>query len=183
MLIYVEQQTIRKGDFQMTTQTKKLDIEFLYLDLNTCERCKATDTYLHDALAVLSGVFYTLGYSANITKVDIQTSEQAEQYHFFTSPTIRVNSVDIFGEIKENDCKDCGDLCGGSVDCRIFAYEGKDYEQPPTAMIVDGILRVLYGNATSEDKPYVMPDNLNNYFSKKNAIIPSSCGCSDSKCC
>lgn len=43
---------------------REIAIDFLYLDLNTCERCKATDTSLHDALAILSGVFYALGYSA-----------------------------------------------------------------------------------------------------------------------
>ncbi|MCL1917028.1 MAG: DUF2703 domain-containing protein [Peptococcaceae bacterium] len=34
--------------------TKKLNIDFLYLDLNTCERCMATDETLQKALGVLS---------------------------------------------------------------------------------------------------------------------------------
>lgn len=162
---------------------REIAIDFLYLDLNTCERCKATDTSLHDALAILSGVFYALGYSANVNKVNIQTREQAEQYRFLTSPTIRLNGVDICEEVAESDCADCGDLCGGSVDCRVFTYEGKSYEQPPTAMIVDGILRVLYGNSNSEDMPYVMPDNLKNYFSRRNAIMKKMSIYEPAMCC
>ena len=35
---------------------KQLAIDFLYLDLNTCERCMATDETLKQAIEVLSSV-------------------------------------------------------------------------------------------------------------------------------
>ena len=144
---------------------KTIDIDFLYLDLSTCERCQATDSSLKEALHTLSRVFDTLGYTIKVNKVNITSRELAEQYRFVSSPTIRVNGADICTELVENDCSDCGDLCGDSVDCRVFVYEGKEYEQPPAAMIVDGILRALYCNLAKSDAPYTLPDNLEKFFS------------------
>jgi hypothetical protein len=163
---------------------KTLDIDFLYLDLTTCERCQSTDSSLKEALNVLSGVFDTLGYAVNVNEVNITSRELAEQYRFVSSPTIRVNGVDICTEIVESDCADCGDLCGDNVDCRVFTYEGKEYEQPPDAMIVDGILRVLYGNVAKSDAPYTLPDNLAKFFTGvENANCSEGCGGGGSKCC
>ncbi len=48
-------------------------------------------------------------------------------------------------EGKESKCESCGDLCGDDVDCRIWLYQGKEYTSPPPAMIVDAILREVYG--------------------------------------
>ncbi|MCL2497135.1 MAG: arsenite methyltransferase [Symbiobacteriaceae bacterium] len=160
---------------------KNLNIDFLYLDLNTCERCRATDETLKQALGVLSGVLDTLGYTAKLNSVNISTKELAEQYHFESSPTIRVNGVDICSEFIENDCVDCGDIAGCSVDCRVFVYEGIGYEQPPVAMIVDGILKAI--NRTKEDRPYKLPDNLAKFFTGKNSCCDSSDCCGVGGCC
>lgn len=144
---------------------KNLNIDFLYLDLNTCERCVATGDTLNEALNILSPVFKSLNYEVKVNKVNITTRELAKQYRFVSSPTIRVNGIDICTELKESNCKACSDLGGCSVDCRVFVYDGVDYEQPPAAMIVDGILHVLHGHPKYEEKPYTLPDNLENYFS------------------
>lgn len=138
---------------------KEITVDFRYLDLNTCERCVCTDSALNEALDSLSGVFQTLDYSVKVNKQNITSRELAKQYRFISSPTILVNGVDICSEVKESDCADCGDLSGDNADCREFTYERKDYEQPPAAMIVEGILRVLYGNLASEEFSYVLPDN------------------------
>ena len=157
---------------------KKLDIDFLYLDLTTCERCQSTDSSLKEALSVLSGVFDILGYDIDVNEVNITSRELAEQYRFVSSPTIRVNGIDINTDVKESDCADCGSLCGDSVDCRVFTYEGKDYEQPPAAMIVDGILRALYGNMVKDETPYTLPDNLEKFFLGVEVTNCSDdCGC------
>jgi len=161
---------------------KSLNIDFLYLDLNTCERCMATDETLKEALKILSGVSAMLGYQVKLNSVNIATRELAEQYHFVSSPTIRVNDVDICTELKESDCADCGTLSGCSTDCRVFVYEGKDYEQPPTAMIIDGILHVLYGEKMqAEQKPYVLPENLKRFFAGKSSRCDSGCSCDDTQ--
>lgn len=175
-------------------QTKQLNIDFLYLDLDTCERCKATDGALNEALAAMAGVLDMLGFTVAVNKVNITTKALAEQYRFLSSPTLRVNGTDICSEVKESECADCGDLCGSSVDCRVFVYEGKEYEQPPAAMIADGILRILFGRVAVDNRPYALPDNLNTFFSGKVAdkysqfdTQPDSDGCccspADGKCC
>lgn len=158
---------------------KQLIIDFLYLDLNTCERCMATDETLKKALKVLSGVFDTLGLEAKINSVNITSRELAEEHRFISSPTIRVNGVDICSELVESDCADCGDLCGDSVDCRVFVYEGKNYEQPPVPMIVDGILKVIYGGQPQKEEAYTLPDNLERFFSGKSTCCDSDCCCAD----
>lgn len=158
---------------------KNLNIDFLYLDLSTCERCMATDETLKQALKTLSGVFDTLGFEAKINSVNIATKELAEEYRFISSPTIRVNGIDICSELVESDCTDCGDLCGDSVDCRVFVYEGKHYEQPPVPMIVDGILKAIYEEQPQGTEAYTLPDNLEKFFSGKGSCCETSCDCSD----
>lgn len=148
-----------------TASGKPLTVEFLYLDLTTCGRCRATDSSLKEALSTLSGVFDMLGFAVHVDEVEIASRDLAVRYRFVSSPTIRVNGVDIEQAVKESDCADCGSLSGCSTDCRVFTYDGNDYEQPPAAMIVDGILRVLFGGRTPDETPYVLPDNLDRFFS------------------
>jgi len=50
----------------------------------------------------------------------------------------------------------------------VFVYDGKNYEQPPAAMIVDGILRVLYGDTVKSANTYVLPENLKNIIKGEN---------------
>ncbi|MCL2478731.1 MAG: DUF2703 domain-containing protein, partial [Treponema sp.] len=60
-------------------ETKKtLNIDFLYLDLNTCERCIATDATLKEALGFLSCVFDTLGFEIKLNTVNITSKELAD---------------------------------------------------------------------------------------------------------
>lgn len=107
---------------------KKVTIDFLYLDLSTCERCMETETNLDDVVQELS------------------------------------------------------------VPCRTFDHEGVTYNDPPKAMIMNGILAVLYGNSPVENlfvgtsKEYVMPENIKDFYEgiEKNS---SSCGCGGGSCC
>ena len=159
------------GCSAVSTQ-KEITIDFLFLDLSICERCIATGDTLDEALRVLAPIFETLNYSVTVNKVNITTEELAEQHRFISSPTIRVNGIDICNEVVENECESCGDLAGCSVDCRVFVYEGKEYTQPPAAAIADGILRVLYGNMTKpENVDYVLPENLKNYFIGRETVM------------
>ena len=148
---------------------KTIVVDFLYLDLKTCERCVATDDNLDCAIAVLSDALRMMGYTVKRNKIEIKTRELAEEYRFLSSPTIRVNGIDICGEIKENWCKDCVTLSknGTDVDCRVFTYGGKDYDQPPVPMIIDGILKALYGDQPVIEKEYKLPDNLDRFFKGK----------------
>lgn len=150
------------------SRNKNISVDFLYLDLNTCERCKASCSAIDQAVNELSEILSTLGYTITVNKIKITSLQKAKQYKFLSSPTIRVNGIDICGSVRENDCKDCGDLCGSNVDCRVFVYNGIQYDQPPKAMIIDGILKAIYAqNKTCPPTRYKIPKNLVEFFIKK----------------
>jgi len=144
---------------------KRIAVDFLYLDLNTCSRCKATDTAVKEAAAECSGVLRTLGYAVTVNSVNITSAEMAEEYRFRSSPTIRVNGRDICPAVEENNCADCGDICGSDTDCRMFVWKGKKYNQPPKAMVTDAILRAVYRpRRAPEQEEYRLPENLKKFF-------------------
>jgi hypothetical protein len=60
-----------------------------------------------------------------------------------------------------------GDICGDDVECRVWVYEGIEYQEPPKAMIVNAILQNVFGGEkveTKEKKKYMMPKNLESFF-------------------
>ena len=151
-------------------------VEYLYLDLNTCERCIGTDQELVGVLDVLTPALRLAGYDVQYRKVEMSTAELARQYHFLSSPTIRVNGLDIGGPVKENDCGCCSEISGTDVDCRVWEAEGETYEVPPREMLADEILRAVFGIA---DSPcgcgeYEMPENLETFYVGKGR---SACDC------
>lgn len=159
---------------------KELQIEYLYLDLTTCDRCLGTDAVLDEVVAVLKPALELAGYTVVYKKCEMTTAKIAEQYKFLSSPTIRVNGADIFGEVKESDCGCCGDIAGVAVDCRVFEYEGKTYEVPTKEMLADLILKNLHATSTSCGGAYELPENLKRFYEGKERRTAScSCGC----CC
>ena len=146
---------------------KEIIIEFLYLDLSVCERCQNTDSSLDQAVEEVSTVLKSAGYEIEVYKINITSEELAVKYRFVSSPTIRVNGRDIAIELKESCCEECGDLCGDNVECRVWIYEGEEYNEPPKAMIVNAILKAVYGGGSSAAETpgeYVLPDNLKTFF-------------------
>ena len=125
-------------------------IEFLYLDLSTCQRCRGTDEVLSQALELSSPALEAMGLAAEIRKVHVQSEDQAIEEDFVASPTIRVNGVDIHPEILLNSCKDCGDLCGCAegVDCRVWRYRGEEFTEPPVSLVVEAIMAAAVGRRT-----------------------------------
>jgi len=149
------------------SQPKKLiSIDFLYLDTTICGRCQGTEKALDDAVSSVAVVLGAAGYEVKVNKVNIVTRELAVQHKFISSPTIRVNGHDIAIELKESLCEDCGDLCGDNVDCRVWVYNGVEYTVPPKELIVDAILKEVYGGNQGEPAPetYQLPENLETYF-------------------
>lgn len=163
-----------------TVDKKRIDIDLLYLDLSICTRCQGTDTSLENALEDVSKVLETTGVEVVVNKVHVLTEELAMKYHFVSSPTIRVNGMDIQIEGKESLCESCGELCGDDVDCRVWLYQGKEYTVPPKAMITDAILKAVYGSNDNRDeqKEYTVPENLKKFYEtmrKKNGETINKC--------
>ena len=159
---------------------KIIIIEYLSLDLNTCERCVQTDKVLDGVLDELRHAFKIAGYSLEYHKVLIETAEMAAAYKFISSPTIRVNGRDICKPADDNICNCCGDIAGTQLDCPVFSYNGKKYEVPPAEMIAEAIIQwaLVPQLPTFCSDGYVLPDNLKKFFESKNTKCgKSACSC------
>ena len=151
-----------------TVNKRQITIDFLYLDLSVCTRCQGTDTVLDEALAEVSKVLQATGAEVILSKINVNSEELAVAYKFISSPTIRVNGHDIQMEVKESLCESCGDLCGDEVDCRVWVYQGKEYTVPPKGMIIEAILKEVYGENRGHndtEQQYIVPENLRRFYS------------------
>lgn len=145
---------------------RELIIDFLYLDVTVCERCQGTDMSLDEAISDVANVLEAAGIDVKINKINVLSEELAIKHRFLTSPTIRINGKDIQMDYKESLCESCGDLCGDEVDCRVWIYQGKEYTKPPKAMIIEAILKEVYGGSTEKrkQKEYEIPENLKKFY-------------------
>lgn len=148
-------------------EKKKLLVEYLYLDLKSCERCMGTDEVLEQVLAVLRPALELAGYETDYRKIEMATPELAVQYRFESSPTIRVNGRDIFGTVIESGCSCCGKIAGGDVDCRVFEHNGRLYEIPTKAMLTDAIIGAIHSTPQPEAPNYTLPENLKRFYRGK----------------
>ena len=145
---------------------RELIIDFLYLDVTVCERCQDTDMSLDEAISDVANVLEAAGIDVKINKINVLSEELAIKHRFLTSPTIRINGKDIQMDYEESLCESCGDLCGDEVDCRVWIYQGKEYTKPPKAMIIEAILKEVYGGSSErqEQKEYEIPENLKKFY-------------------
>ena len=152
-------------------EKKKILIDFLYLDLSVCERCQGAEKNLDEAIDEVSGVLKAAGFEITVNKINVTSKELAEKHQFISSPTIRINGKDIELEVRESACRDCGDLCGEDVDCRVWVYDGIEYTEPPKALIVNAILKEVYGDQKTgpvKKEEYRLPNNLQVFFNGLN---------------
>ena len=137
------------GEVPKQAGKRKVVIDFLYLDLSVCKWCQGTDKSLEEALNDISNVLQASGIEVVVNKINVTSEELAIKHRFISSPTIRVNGRDIQMEVREKLCDSCGDLCGDSVDCRVWVYNGEEYTIPPKALIIEGILKAVHGVETA----------------------------------
>ncbi|HET6466334.1 MAG TPA: DUF2703 domain-containing protein [Nitrospiria bacterium] len=161
---------------------RKIEIDFLCVDLTACTRCIGTDANLEEALSEVSRILEAAGAEVSVRKTLVESEEQAKALGFFSSPTIRINGKDIALEFRESRCESC-EACAGNVpvNCRVWVFQGQEYTEAPKAMIMDAILREIYGGTPSKKPParprkrLDVPENLRRFFSGKAAIKQSSC--------
>ena len=153
------------------TEKRRLDIDFLYLDLSVCERCQDTGSTLDEAIEEIAQLLDATGVDVALNKIHVTSEEQAVALGFLVSPTIRVNGRDIQMIVRESLCDSCGTLCEceGGVSCREWEYQGQWYTAPPKGLIIEAILKEVYGGAgEGREKPLKgqeAPDNLKRFFS------------------
>ena len=159
--------------------TEQLGIDFLYLDLETCTRCRGTNANLEAALVEVERVLDAAGVEVSMRKTLVASEEQARMLGFISSPTIQVNGLDIALELRESSCAECGEACAcdGTIDCRVWVWQGQEHTEAPTAMIVDAIMREVYGGATQATAPSpvgAVPENLARFFAGKERLATAS---------
>lgn len=162
---------------------KRILVEYLYLDLHTCDRCIGTDNVLDEVMLTITPALQMAGYEVEYNKIEVETEKLAQRYQFLSSPTIRVNGQDICQSVAENRCGCCSDISGTDVACRIFEHNGKTYEIPPKEMLAEVILQAVFGHAEAGCScgKYELPENLKDFFEgKKNK---SECSCGRNCCC
>jgi Domain of unknown function (DUF2703) len=166
-----------------TTPTRTLEIEFLFLDLDTCTRCRATDATLLAAIERTRPALEAAGVAVTITKTLVASEAQAQALGFVSSPTIRINGVDIAGELVESACDSCSETCAcnGGVDCRDWLWRGERSHEPPLGLIVEAIMGHAGGPdpaspPMSAPSSATVPANLRQYFA---AAGPASGCCGD----
>jgi Fe-S-cluster-containing hydrogenase component 2 len=158
---------------------KKVLVEYLYLDLHSCDRCIGTDRVLDEVMLTLTPALRLAGYEVAYQKNEMATAETARRYRFLSSPTIRINGRDIGGPVEENGCGCCSGLAGTDVDCRVFSYCGESYEVPPKEMLAEAVLRAVFSPADDENPggEYALPENLAAFYEGKRKLAGCSCGC------
>jgi Domain of unknown function (DUF2703) len=170
--------------------TRELLIEFLFLDLDTCTRCRATDATLLEAIERTRPALEAAGVAVSVTKTLVADQDQAQQLGFVSSPTIRINGVDIAGELVESACDTCSEACAcdGGVDCRDWIYQGERSIEPPLGLIVEAIMRQAVGAGPggpdpAQPEPGATPGNLRRYFAAAAATVADLAAAEASGCC
>ncbi len=156
-----------------TAERKKeqVTIDFLYLDLRECDRCKGTNEQLESALPMITQVLEASGLEVVVHKTHVQSEQQAAALGFAVSPTIRVNNRDIQFNWRETPCAPCSKGCASKVSCREWEYEGQWHEIPPKELMIRSILREVYGQAgraaPEAQATTEVSDNLKRFFAKQ----------------
>lgn len=160
---------------------QKVPVDFLYLDVSCCDRCQGADKRVEAAVNRCKDVLDACGYELVFNPVHVDSPELAIRYRFESSPTIRVNGIDICPSVEENDCECCSDMSDALVTCRIFPFNGTYYEVPPTDMVVQEIMKVVFGDkapraaagdsdaaglsdSPADSEPFELPQNLIRFY-------------------
>ncbi|MGH3340633.1 MAG: DUF2703 domain-containing protein [Propionibacteriaceae bacterium] len=178
----------------MNTLVKQISVDFLYLDLETCTRCRATDATLREAIELTNPALAAVGATVEVTKTHVADADQARQVGFISSPTIRVDGQDIAGELVESPCDSCSDgcACGGGIDCGDWVYRGQRSTEPPVGLIVGALMRAAAGpggrgtDPADQPAPDDLPENLRRYFIPAEQLEQSGRCCDDTTldtCC
>ncbi len=165
---------------------KTVVVDFLFLDLTVCDRCQGADERVYQAVERCRSVLGACGYNLILNQINVENEELAERYRFYSSPTVRVDGVDVCPSVEENDCDCCREISDYDVKCRVFPFNGTYYEVPPTDMLVANIMNtVIKGiKAEPDTTPYELPENLRGFFEgKRKKEAGMAAGADKPACC
>ena len=157
--------------------TRTLAVDFLFLDRESCRRCRGTEESLRAALDRVGPLLADLGVDVALRNVRVETAADARRTGLEVSPTIRVDGRDVQPDPVETPCESCGELLdrrggfddGPAVDCRSWRYRGEEHVTPPVELLVEEILRAAVAERAAPDDRdptarYRVPENLRRFF-------------------
>jgi hypothetical protein len=130
-----------------TPTTVPLVLELFALDTTSCGPCVSALASLHAAAAVLSRELTGRGYAVATRVVRLEDADHARAHGMVSSPTVRVNGVDIVLDIEEHACSSCSDLAGAPVECRTYSWEGQLFDHAPAGLIAAAVHRHVEAGA------------------------------------
>lgn len=163
------------------TQRRRLNIELLVIDLESCARCVPTGEQLRIAIQTVAPTADALDIGLTYRETVVQTAEEAKARALLSSPTIRINGRDIDQDISESECESCGDLTENdvTVDCREWHYRGEVYSAAPLPFLVetlmDALLKVDERPPVTPEPLAELPENLARYFANRRPAAGSCC--------
>jgi hypothetical protein len=167
-----------------------LNVELLALDLDSCDRCGGSLANLKKAVEIASPVLAALGAQVDLVETVVTSERQAQRLRFGSSPTIRIDGLDIMSTPNETVCGACSDMCGcnGGIECRVWPWQGMNHEAAPIGLIVDALLRAVVAPETHTLAPRWkgVPENLVAFFEGRKAAGSgakvSGSGCASTGC-
>ncbi len=165
------------------TPPRRLNIELLVIDLESCARCVPTGEQMRNAIELVAPAAEAQGIGLTYRETVVQTAEEAKARALLSSPTIRINGRDIDQDIRESECESCGDLTDNdvSVDCREWHYRGQVYSAAPLPFLVeklmDAMLKLDELPPVTPEPLAELPENLQRYFANKKPAAGSGCCC------
>ena len=162
------------------SETKRIDIDFLYVDIESCSRCKGTDANLTTALQMAQSLLDAADAGVIVRKTLVDSEQLAMELGLVSSPTIRVNGRDIDVDLRESGCEDCTEICGcgEEIACRVWRYKGQDYEVAPVPVLLNAIMSAVYAPSTADEaapRPGTLSDNLRKLFAAERGSTNVCC--------
>ncbi|NOR61855.1 MAG: DUF2703 domain-containing protein [Rhodobacteraceae bacterium] len=159
-----------KTETRKAPALREMKLEFLYLDESACEPCGETSAKMEKAVEAARGPLAAMGITLNIEKKHIASRAVATAERLVSSPTIRVDGVDIDPAVTEDDCPSCGTLAGDDtkVDCRVWHWRGEVYPAAPVGKIVESLMAAAMATPAPADVgDFTLPENLQRFFAAK----------------
>ena len=163
----------------------RLKVQLLFLDENVCKPCGGTSQALDEAVELVSAGLEAMGTRLEVERIHIATREDAIDHRLITSPTIRINGVDIDPDRTQDECETCGDIAGGDtkVDCRTWHWRGEVHSSAPVGKIVEAILAAAVSGKSEPGSDcgcgvgadHSLPENLERFFQARQDAGRSGC--------
>jgi len=140
-----------------------------------CRSCDATLARVREAADMLRPVFGILDVDLNVSELRVSDLTQARALGLRASPMIRIGGFDLYPE-HQGRTPDGADWFETD---RVWRWNGQTYDQPPTAMLIDALLRAYaQGGRSLRFEPAELPPYVRQFLERRKPAQPASaCGC------